>query len=62
MKFSNDQCLAKLDGNIRCKSALHGILENQLIPCHMCNGSGSVEKNKCPACSGYGVEFSGKRY
>lgn len=62
MKFSNEQCLARLDGSARCKAALHGILENELITCGTCNGSGSVDGRKCAACVGYGVEFIGKRF
>lgn len=34
---------------------------SQVVPCHHCNGSGSIVKNPCLLCHGHGIEKAKKR-
>ncbi len=57
MKYSNDTCAADLGDGTRCKAALHGLLDGELIKCATCTGVGKIDSTRCPACDGYGLEY-----
>jgi DnaJ-class molecular chaperone len=57
MRFSNDTCSKKFGDGTLCNAALFGILENQLVTCSACNGTGKLNSSKCDVCEGYGYEF-----